>query len=61
MAALYLNGADPKSPLASPNFADLTGLPPLLIHVSSDATLLDDAIALDHKAKADGVQSTLEV
>jgi acetyl esterase/lipase len=61
MAALYLNGADPKSPLASPNFADLTGLPPILIHVGSDETLLDDAIALDHKAKADGVQSTLEV
>jgi len=61
MAALYLNGADPKSPLASPNFADLTGLPPLLIHVGSDETLLDDAIALDRKAKADGVQSTLEV
>jgi acetyl esterase/lipase len=61
MAALYLNGADPKSPLASPNFADLTGLPPILIHVGSDETLLDDAIALDHKAKADGVPSTLEV
>lgn len=61
MAALYLNGADPNTPLASPNFADLTGLPPLLIHVGSDETLYDDAIALDDKAKADGVQSTLEV
>lgn len=61
MAALYLNGADPKDPLASPNFADLTGLPPVLIHVGSDETLHDDAIALDRKAKADGVQSTLEV
>ncbi|PON12107.1 hypothetical protein C2W62_41340 [Candidatus Entotheonella serta] len=61
MADLYLNGADPKEPLASPNFADLTGLPPMLIHVGSDETLVDDAIALDRKAKADGVQSTLEV
>ncbi len=61
MADLYLNGVDPKEPLASPNFADLTGLPPMLIHVGSDETLVDDAIALDRKAKADGVQSTLEV
>ncbi len=61
MAALYLSGADPQDPLASPNFADLTGLPPMLIHVGSDETLHDDAIDLDRKAKADGVQSTLEV
>ena len=61
MATLYLNGADPRDPLASPNFADLTGLPPMLIHVGSAETLHDDAIALDRKAQADGVQSTLEV
>ena len=30
-AAIYLNGADPRSPLASPIYADLSGLPPLLI------------------------------
>ena len=50
MAALYLNGADPRDPLASPNFADLTGLPPMLIHVGSAETLHDDAFALEDGA-----------
>jgi len=61
MARLYLQGADPKDPLASPNFASLRSLPPLLIHVGKDEVLLDDSIKLDQKAKADGVNSTLEI
>jgi monoterpene epsilon-lactone hydrolase len=61
MARLYLQEADPKTPLASPNFASLRSLPPLLIHVGNDEVLLDDSIKLDQKAKADGVDSTLEV
>jgi acetyl esterase/lipase len=61
MANFYLHGADPHHPLASPNYADLRGLPPLLIHVGSDEVLLDDAITLDAKAKAAGVESILEV
>lgn len=61
MAGLYLQGKDPKHPYASPNFADLRSLPPLLIHVGRDEVLLDDSIKLDQKAKADGVDSTLEV
>lgn len=61
MADLYLQGANPHDVLASPNFADLQGLPPLLIHVGRDEVLLDDAMQLDAKAKADGVQSTLEI
>jgi monoterpene epsilon-lactone hydrolase len=61
MARLYLQDADPKTPLASPNFASLHSLPPLLIHVGNDEVLLDDSIKLDQKAKADGVESTLEV
>jgi epsilon-lactone hydrolase len=61
MARLYLQGTDPKNPLASPNFASLRSLPPLLIHVGRDEVLLDDSIKLDQKAKADGVDSTLEV
>jgi acetyl esterase/lipase len=35
MARLYLNGADPRSPLAAPIYADLTGLAPLLIQVGA--------------------------
>ncbi|MGH7038754.1 MAG: alpha/beta hydrolase, partial [Stellaceae bacterium] len=43
MARLYLNGADPRSPLAAPIYADLKGLAPLLIQVGAAETLLDDA------------------
>ncbi len=45
-AGIYLAGADPRSPLASPIHGDLRGLPPLLIQVGSVETLLDDALAL---------------
>lgn len=61
MGELYLAGQDPKSPLASPVFADLSGLPPLLIHVGSEEVLLDDATLLNQRAKAAGVDSTLEI
>jgi len=61
MANLYLQGKDPKHPYASPNFASLKSLPPLLIHVGRDEVLLDDSIKLDQKAKTDGVNSTLEI
>ena len=43
MARAYLGSAAPRTPLASPLFADLRGLPPLLIHVGSDEVLLDDS------------------
>ncbi len=61
MAAWYLAGADPKTPLASPLHADLRGLPPLLIHVGSEAVLLDDARQLATRARAAGVEATLAV
>jgi epsilon-lactone hydrolase len=60
-AGLYLHGAPPQSPEASPIFADLRGLPPLLIHASSTELLLDDAIRLHEKATICGVKSTLSV
>ena len=60
-ADLYLGDKDPKTPLASPVFADLTGLPPLLIQVGTEEVLLDDSLALDRRAKSCGVASTLEV
>lgn len=61
MTNAYLKGADAKHPHASPYFADLTGLPPLLIHVGDAEVLLDDSIKLHEKAKTCGVDSTLEV
>ena len=60
MAGLYLNGADPRTPLAAPLYADLSGLPPLLIHVGTAETLLDDATRLTERAKRAGVEVTLE-
>ena len=61
MALAYLGATSPRTPLASPLFADLRGLPPLLIHVGSDEVLLDDAVQLADRAKAAGVDATLEV
>jgi acetyl esterase/lipase len=42
-ASDYLAGADPKTPLASPLFASLSGLPPLLIQVGTADLLLSDS------------------
>jgi acetyl esterase/lipase len=60
-AELYLDGASPKLPEASPAFADLHGLPPLLIQVSDTELLLDDAVRLHDQAKRAGVSSTLRI
>ena len=57
----YLAGRDPRTPLASPIYADLTGLPPLFVHVGSREVLLDDAVRLADKARADGVDVTLRI
>ncbi|MFI4933573.1 MAG: alpha/beta hydrolase [Caulobacterales bacterium] len=61
MAAGYLAGADPRSPLASPLHADLRGLAPLLIQVGSAETLLDDSVRLAALAGAQGVDVRLEI
>lgn len=55
----YLNGADARNPLASPVFADFTGLPPLLIHVGGKEILYDDAITVAKRAQAAGVEVDL--
>lgn len=60
MAAAYLNGKDPRSPLAAPLYADLSGLPPLLIQVGTAETLLDDSTRLAERARKSGVNVTLE-
>jgi epsilon-lactone hydrolase len=61
MAQAYLGGQDPKTPLAAPLYADLKGLPPLLIQVGDAETLLDDSTRLEARAKAAGVNTKLEV
>jgi monoterpene epsilon-lactone hydrolase len=60
-AALYLNGADPRHPYASPLYADLRGLPPILIHVGDAEVILDDSIRFAARARDAGVDVTLEV
>jgi epsilon-lactone hydrolase len=60
MAGAYLAGKDPRTPLAAPLYADLKGLPPLLIQVGESETLLDDSNRLAGRAKAAGVKVTLE-
>jgi acetyl esterase/lipase len=61
MAAAYLAGKDPRTPLAAPLYADLKGLPPLLIQVGDAETLLDDSNRLAERARAAGIQVKLEV
>ena len=58
-AAPYLNGTDPRNPLASPLYAELHGLPPLLIHAGSYEVLLDDSTRLAERARAAGTQVTI--
>jgi epsilon-lactone hydrolase len=54
-------GQDPASPLASPLFADWSGLPPVHIEVGSTERLIDDAMRLTERARQAGVPATLEV
>jgi acetyl esterase/lipase len=60
-AADYLRDGDPAAELVSPIFADLTGLPPLLIQAGSHEILLDDATRLAARAAAADVAVTLEI
>jgi monoterpene epsilon-lactone hydrolase len=53
--------SDPRDPLASPLYADLSGLPPLLVQVGDRETVRDDSTMLADRAKAAGVDVELEV
>jgi len=59
----YLTGTgiDPADPLVSPIFADLTGLPPLLVQAGSHEVLLNDATRLATRAAADNVAVILDI
>lgn len=60
-ARLYVGDADPRNPLVSPLYADLAGLPPLLIHVGANETLRDDSTRLAEKARSAGVPVELKL
>jgi epsilon-lactone hydrolase len=61
VAELYLAGADPRDPRASPLFGDLRGLPPLLLVASPDEILRDDTVRLAAAARSRGVEVTVEL
>ncbi len=61
VAGLYLAGADPRNPYASPLYGDPTGLPPVLIMVGSDEVLRDDAVRMADRMRAAGCDVVLDV
>ena len=60
-ARAYLGSASSRDPYASPVFADLGRLPPILLQVASNELLLDDARRVHDKIRGAGGASTLEV
>jgi len=59
LAGYYLAGADPRNPLASPVFADFSGLPPLLCIVGGEERLIDDSVRVVRAARGAGIDATL--
>src|SRR5690554_38541 len=60
LARFYSKGHDPASPMLSPVYADLSGLPPLMIQVGSTEVLLSDARRIAENALAAGVSCRLQ-
>lgn len=58
---LYIRDMDPRSPIVSSIYADLTGLPPMIVHVGNDEILLSDAARLVDRARESGVEVTFKV
>jgi len=61
LQSAYSGGYDLHNPLISPIYADLRGLPPLLVQAGEDEILLSSITAFVNKARQDGVQVTYEV
>jgi epsilon-lactone hydrolase len=61
MAKHYYGDHDPRHPYISPVFADLHGMPPLLIHTSENEILRAEAVRYGERAKAAGVDVTLKI
>jgi monoterpene epsilon-lactone hydrolase len=60
-AELYLGEHDPCDALASPLYADLTGLPPMIIHAGEHEILRDDSVRLAERARQAGVSVELKL
>src|SRR3989441_6292602 len=61
LVASYLGETDPKNPLASPLYGDVSGLPPIRVHVGDDEVLLDDSRRYVARAVAAGIDARLDV
>ncbi|MDB4912286.1 MAG: Acetyl esterase/lipase, partial [Gemmatimonadetes bacterium] len=61
LVASYLGATDPKNPLASPLYGDLSDLPHIRVHVGDDEVLLDDSRRYVERAVAAGVDAELDV
>src|SRR2546427_8694350 len=61
LVASYLGETDPTNPLASPLYGNLSGLPPIRVHVGDDEVLLDDSRRYVERAVAAGVDAALAV
>src|ERR1700727_2446996 len=57
----YLGETDPKNPLVSPLYGNLTGLPAIRVHVGDDEVLLDDSRRYVEAAVGAGVDATLDI
>ena len=58
---MYYGQTPPEAPLVSPLFADLRGLPAILVHVGTRELLLDDSVRFAERARAAGVEVTLKI
>jgi acetyl esterase/lipase len=61
LVASYLGETDSRNPRASPLYGDLSGLPPIRVHVGDDEVLLDDARRYVERAVEAGVDAELDV
>jgi len=60
-ARTVLGKSSARNPLASPVFADLADLPPMLVHVGAGEALRDDSTRLVERARAAGVEAEIEI
>ena len=61
VASYYCGESQVMNPLASPVYADATGLPPLFIQVGGDEVLLSDSTRLADNVRSSGGQAEIEI
>ena len=60
-AAMYADPDRLRDPLVSPLYGDLRGLPPTLLHASGSEILLDDTLRFAERARAAGIDVTVQI